>query len=93
VCAALGGETVSAESPNFDGGADGGPRTINNGLMCMELSRAAEDGPNIGVRSGCVSYRLDSVLRTDLIDALDGFVRAGWPDARALTYRIADIWR
>ena len=31
--------------------------------------------------------------RRDLLDCLDAFVRAGWPAARALTYRIADIWR
>jgi hypothetical protein len=35
----------------------------------------------------------DPKLSDDLLDALDAFVRAGWPDARALTYRIADIWR
>lgn len=35
----------------------------------------------------------DSSLRNDLLDALDAFVRAGWPDARAITFKIADIWR
>jgi hypothetical protein len=35
----------------------------------------------------------DPARRSDLVDALDAFVRAGWPDARSLTYRIADIWR
>jgi hypothetical protein len=31
--------------------------------------------------------------RRDLLDCLDAFVRAGWPAARSLTYRIADIWQ
>jgi hypothetical protein len=35
----------------------------------------------------------DESLRGDLLDSLDAFVRAGWPDARALTFKIADIWR
>jgi len=29
----------------------------------------------------------------DLIDSLDVFARAGWPEAQALTFRVADIWR
>jgi hypothetical protein len=29
----------------------------------------------------------------DLLDCLDAFVRAGWPAAQTLTFRIADIWR
>ncbi|WP_316174540.1 hypothetical protein [Bradyrhizobium sp. SZCCHNRI1073] len=29
----------------------------------------------------------------DLIDSLDIFARAGWPEAQALTFRIAEIWR
>ena len=35
----------------------------------------------------------DPDSRKDLLDCLDAFVRVGWPEARALTYRIADIWR
>lgn len=35
----------------------------------------------------------DDTLRNDLLDSLDAFVRAGWPDARAITFKIADIWR
>jgi hypothetical protein len=30
---------------------------------------------------------------TDLMDCLDIFVRAGWPAAQALTFRLAEIWR
>lgn len=29
----------------------------------------------------------------DLVDSLDVFARAGWPEAQALTFRIAEIWR
>jgi len=29
----------------------------------------------------------------DLIDCLDVFVRAGWPSAQALTFRLGEIWR
>ena len=29
----------------------------------------------------------------DLLDILDAFVRAGWTQARALVFRISDIWR
>ena len=29
----------------------------------------------------------------DLVDSLDIFARAGWPEAQALTFRIAEIWR
>ena len=29
----------------------------------------------------------------DLLDILDAFVRAGWTEARALVFRISDIWR
>jgi hypothetical protein len=29
----------------------------------------------------------------DLIDSLDIFARAGWSEAQALTFRIAEIWR
>jgi hypothetical protein len=35
-----------------------------------------------------VSNRLD-----DLMDCLDVFVRAGWPNAQALTFRLGEIWR
>jgi hypothetical protein len=31
--------------------------------------------------------------RRDLLDCLDAFVRAGWPAAQTLTFRIAEIWR
>jgi hypothetical protein len=31
--------------------------------------------------------------RRDLMNCLDIFVRAGWPAAQALTFRIAEIWR
>jgi len=30
---------------------------------------------------------------SDLMDCLDAFVRAGWPAAQALTFRLAEIWR
>jgi hypothetical protein len=30
---------------------------------------------------------------SDLIDCLDAFVRAGWPAAQALTFRLGEIWR
>jgi AmiR/NasT family two-component response regulator len=29
----------------------------------------------------------------DLLQVLDAFVRAGWTEARALVFRISDIWR
>jgi hypothetical protein len=29
----------------------------------------------------------------DLMDCLDAFVRAGWPAAQALTFRLGEIWR
>jgi hypothetical protein len=29
----------------------------------------------------------------DLMDCLDVFVRAGWPNAQALTFRLGEIWR
>jgi hypothetical protein len=29
----------------------------------------------------------------DLMDCLDAFVRAGWPTAQALTFRLGEIWR
>jgi len=29
----------------------------------------------------------------DLVDCLDAFVRAGWPAAQALTFRLGEIWR
>jgi hypothetical protein len=29
----------------------------------------------------------------DLVDCLDTFARAGWPEAQALTFRVAEIWR
>ena len=29
----------------------------------------------------------------DLVDSLDAFARAGWPEAQALTFRVAEIWR
>jgi hypothetical protein len=29
----------------------------------------------------------------DLLEILDAFVRAGWTEARALVFRISDIWR
>ena len=31
--------------------------------------------------------------QSDLLDILDTFVRAGWTEARALVFRISDIWR
>jgi hypothetical protein len=31
--------------------------------------------------------------RRDLMNCLDVFVRAGWPAAQALTFRIPEIWR
>jgi site-specific DNA-methyltransferase (adenine-specific) len=30
--------------------------------------------------------------RRDLVDLLDAFVRAGWPGARQLTYRLSNIF-
>jgi hypothetical protein len=29
----------------------------------------------------------------DLVDSLDVFVRAGWPEAQSLTFRLGEIWR
>jgi hypothetical protein len=29
----------------------------------------------------------------ELVDSLDTFARAGWPEAQALTFRVAEIWR
>ena len=29
----------------------------------------------------------------DLVDSLDVFVRAGWPAAQSLTFRLGEIWR
>ena len=29
----------------------------------------------------------------DLMDSLDSFVRAGWPSAQSLTFRLGEIWR
>jgi hypothetical protein len=34
----------------------------------------------------------DADCRGDLVDLLDAFVRAGWPEARQLTYRLSDIF-
>ena len=30
---------------------------------------------------------------SDLMDCLDAFVRAGWPSAQSLTFKLAEIWR
>ncbi len=38
-------------------------------------------------------FREDETCRAALIAALDLFVRAGWPSARSLTYRLSDIYR
>jgi hypothetical protein len=35
----------------------------------------------------------DSDCLSDLVDCLDAFVRAGWPAAQALTFRLGEIWR
>jgi hypothetical protein len=35
----------------------------------------------------------DSDCLSDLVDCLDAFVRAGWPTAQALTFRLGEIWR
>lgn len=35
----------------------------------------------------------DPARLNDLMDCLDVFVRAGWPAAQALTFRLGDIWR
>ena len=29
----------------------------------------------------------------ELMDCLDAFVRAGWPNAQSLTFRLGEIWR
>jgi hypothetical protein len=51
---------------------------------------------------GTESMAVDLVVRIveryladhrDLIDCLDVFVRAGWPSAQALTFRLGEIWR
>jgi hypothetical protein len=34
----------------------------------------------------------DGECRRDLVDLLDAFVQAGWPEARQLTYRLSDIF-
>jgi len=36
---------------------------------------------------------VDSGRLSDLMDCLDAFVRAGWPAAQALTFRLGEIWR
>jgi hypothetical protein len=35
----------------------------------------------------------DKARLDDLMDCLDVFVRAGWPAAQALTFRLGEIWR
>ena len=35
----------------------------------------------------------DRARLNDLMDCLDAFVRAGWPAAQALTFRLGEIWR
>jgi hypothetical protein len=35
----------------------------------------------------------DQARLSDLMDCLDAFVRAGWPAAQALTFRLGEIWR
>jgi hypothetical protein len=35
----------------------------------------------------------DHARLNDLMDCLDAFVRAGWPAAQALTFRLREIWR
>jgi hypothetical protein len=35
----------------------------------------------------------DSARLKDLMDCLDVFVRAGWPSAQSLTFRLGEIWR
>jgi hypothetical protein len=35
----------------------------------------------------------DTRRLSDLMDCLDAFVRAGWPAAQALTFRLGEIWR
>jgi hypothetical protein len=35
----------------------------------------------------------DQERLSDLMDCLDAFVRAGWPAAQALTFRLGEIWR
>lgn len=35
----------------------------------------------------------DAGRLSDLVDCLDAFVRAGWPAAQALTFRLGEIWR
>ncbi len=35
----------------------------------------------------------DRAQLDDLMDCLDVFVRAGWPAAQALTFKLGEIWR
>lgn len=35
----------------------------------------------------------DHARLNDLMDCLDVFVRAGWPAAQALTFKLGEIWR
>jgi hypothetical protein len=35
----------------------------------------------------------DRARLNDLMDSLDVFVRAGWPSAQSLTFRLGEIWR
>ena len=37
-------------------------------------------------------FSRDEGLRRDLLDVLDTFVRAGWPRAQHLVYRLRDIF-
>jgi hypothetical protein len=39
------------------------------------------------------SVFVDHDRMSDLMDCLDAFVRAGWPSAQSLTFRLAEIWR
>jgi hypothetical protein len=36
---------------------------------------------------------VDRARLDDLMDCLDVFVRAGWPAAQALTFKLGEIWR
>lgn len=39
------------------------------------------------------SVFVDKDRLNDLLDCLDVFVRAGWPAAQSLTFKLGEIWR
>ncbi len=61
-----------------------GVESMASDLVVRIVERYLADHREVFVESN----RLD-----DLMDCLDVFVRAGWPNAQALTFRLGEIWR